>query len=167
MPPRKNEEKTVKKKKSQQKKKLPVRPKLIERNVNYHMKKWLDDVNLAQNDFQFDGELKEINSDEESDDAECNLKNLEVSELECEMYRQLLTNPYLLSETFEKIAVSRPSAKSMSIGKTFFDCSKRFPDSFVRKRYSLDCEWDKCTFETIDNVAHNNHVVDHLISMSK
>jgi hypothetical protein len=81
MPPKKAEPKVTRKRKSPKKRAQSAKKKVIVKDDSYHMKKWLDGVSksLAHHDFQYDSELKEINSDEESDDAECNLKNLEVN----------------------------------------------------------------------------------------
>lgn len=172
MPRKKPEVTATKKRKSPTKKAHPVKQKVELKGENYHMKKWLDGVtkSLTHHDFTFDNELREINSDDESDGTECNLKNLEVT-LAAYSWRAELLNSILfpISETIEKVAVSRSketqSVKDNNHGN--FSFSKTFPDNFIRQRYSCDCEWDKCTFETIDLSAHSNHIVDHLIPLGK
>lgn len=42
-----------------------------------YMRNWLDNVKKSKNFYQYDDDLKEINSDEDSDEYECNLKELE------------------------------------------------------------------------------------------
>lgn len=42
------------------------------------MKTWLDGIQKASPDYQYDSELIEINTDEDSEEFECNLKELEV-----------------------------------------------------------------------------------------
>lgn len=43
-----------------------------------YMKNWLQEINAAKNDFQYDSEIEDINSDDEESEFECNLKELEV-----------------------------------------------------------------------------------------
>lgn len=42
-----------------------------------YMRNWLENVKKSKNFFQYDDDLKEIISDEDSDEYECNLKELE------------------------------------------------------------------------------------------
>jgi altronate dehydratase len=65
-----------------------------------NMKNWLETVKGAKDDFQFDNELFEIISDEESDEFDCNLKELEVRELVGEAYTVCLKK--LFSSFFQK-----------------------------------------------------------------
>lgn len=50
-----------------------------DKSFNY-LKNWLQTVqqSLEYREFQYESEIEEINSDEESDEYECNLKELEV-----------------------------------------------------------------------------------------
>lgn len=73
--PRKRKKQLLKK--SSPTKSAPRVSKAIDKVTLNLTKKWLEEV---QNDYQYDDELMEINSDEEaSDEFECNLKELEVS----------------------------------------------------------------------------------------
>lgn len=42
-----------------------------------YMRSWLENVKKSKNFYEHDEDLKEINSDEDSDEFECNLKELE------------------------------------------------------------------------------------------
>lgn len=93
-------------------------PDCLGREALNFTKKWLQGVQKAKSDYQYDEELMEINSDEESDEFECNLKELEVRlkgllrivELK-PSERTLLLSSYsnltsFISETTERFAVS-------------------------------------------------------------
>lgn len=51
----------------------------------------------------------------------------------------------------------------------FNNCAfrKGYPDSFIKKRVSFECEWDKCSFETNDETIYFNHVHDHLVTVGE
>lgn len=76
--PRKRTGKKLTTKKSSSKKSKANLPKEIDKESFNSMRKWAEDVKNANLDYQFDAEIVEINSDEESDEFECNLKDLEV-----------------------------------------------------------------------------------------
>lgn len=76
--PRKKKAKKLTLSKSSPTKTSPDLSKKIGKDALTDMKKWIEKVRLAKNDYQFDGDIMEINSDEESDEVECNLKVLEV-----------------------------------------------------------------------------------------
>lgn len=77
--PRKKKTKKLTLSKSSPTKTSPDLSKKLDKDALHDMKKWIESVRVAKNDYQFDGELIEINSDEESDEYDCNLKELEVS----------------------------------------------------------------------------------------
>lgn len=76
--PRKKKAKKLTLSKSSPTKTSPDLSKKLGKDALSDMKKWIEKVRLAKNDYQFDGDIMEINSDEESDEVECNLKELEV-----------------------------------------------------------------------------------------
>lgn len=70
-------------KKGKSSQKSPAKPspnisKRMNKDSISNMQNWLEAVKSAKNDFQFVNEISLINSDEESDEFECNLKELEV-----------------------------------------------------------------------------------------
>lgn len=77
MPRRKKGKKLTAKKSSPVKSRLKVSTKIDKESFG-SLKTWLDGVKGAKFDFQYDNEIQEINSDEDSDEFECNLKELEV-----------------------------------------------------------------------------------------
>lgn len=77
MPRRKGKKLTVKK--STPRKSSLKASKNMDRDSFNYMKTWLDGIQKASPDYQYDSELIEINTDEDSEEFECNLKELEVS----------------------------------------------------------------------------------------
>lgn len=76
MPRRKGKKLTVKK--SSPKKSSLNASKSMDKDSFNSMKTWLDAIKKNNSDFQYNTELMEINTDSESDEFECNLKELEV-----------------------------------------------------------------------------------------
>ncbi|CRK96941.1 CLUMA_CG010295, isoform A [Clunio marinus] len=92
------------------------------------IKKWIKSQSAPKSkEYDLWNEIIEIDSDDQFDELECNLKIFEKP------LRSLL---------------------------------KKRPDTFLRKRFNLECEWDKCCFESIDQKSYVNHVHDHLMVLS-
>lgn len=111
--PRKRTGKKLTTKKSSSKKSKANLPKEIDKESFNSMRKWAEDVKNANLDYQFDAEIVEINSDEESDEFECNLKDLEVrlkSIIDDSFW--LIKSFFISSETAEVFAVSISTIKA-------------------------------------------------------
>lgn len=105
MPPGKKRRKLRAKKTTSTKAPPDAKKKHLQESL-FDTKSWIKNVqNVKMSDYEHNGEIMEINSDEDSDDFECNLKELEASKhfalCFCSTY-----DLFAVSETIKKITVS-------------------------------------------------------------